>query len=385
MKIVIFGLTITSAWGNGHATTYRSLTKALTQRGHQVVFVEKDVSWYRDNRDLAAPRFCTLNLYTEWTASSHLLVDLCRDADAIVVGSYFPDAIAVSEALIDAGVGPLLFYDIDTPITLAALKATGSTEYLDNALVPLYDGYLSFTGGPTLAELRDRFGAKQAFPFYCSVDPDTYMPSKVREEYRCNLSYLGTYALDRQPKLMCLLNEPAKLLPDLRFIVAGALYPQETPWDHNVKRFTHVAPTDHAGFYSSASFTLNLTRADMVAAGYSPSVRLFEASACGAAIISDDWQGIEEFFTPGEQILLPRDGRDVIDIVSNLSESERVTMGRSARERTLAHHTSTHRAIQFEEIISGIGTVIPEQTAPEMTSGITQAYVPAIAPANILR
>jgi spore maturation protein CgeB len=366
MKIVIFGLTITSAWGNGHATTYRSLIKALARRGHQVAFVEKDVEWYRDNRDLPKPAFCSVELYNDWLSQGAALVRLCADADAIVIGSYFADAISATKAVLDAGHGPLLFYDIDTPITLAALRTSGSTEYVNTSLIPQFDAYLSFTGGPALQELEARFGARRALPLYCSVDTDLYKPSGIREEYRCDLSYLGTYAPDRQPKLMQLLCEPAALLPDRGFIVAGAMYPPEARWPANVARLTHVAPPDHPAFYSAARFTLNLTRADMVATGYSPSVRLFEASACGAAILSDDWEGLDEFLTPGEQILLPRDEHDVADILLNLSDEQRRKIGNDARERILASHTSLHRAIEFEEIVSSIGSTRPSTNLQEI-------------------
>lgn len=356
MKIVIFGLTITSAWGNGHATTFRSLVKALARRGHRVVFVEKDVEWYRSNRDLPEPDFCRLRLYDNWAASGAALVDECRDADAVVIGSYFPDGVPATEALLDAGCGPLLFYDIDTPITLAALRLKGSTDYLDARLIPQYDAYLSFSGGPCLDELENRFGAKRACAFYCSVDADLYAPASVREEFQCDLSYLGTYAPDRQEKLMRLLNQPASLLPSHRFVVAGSMYPDDTPWQANVARQMHVPPPDHPEFYSSGRFTLNLTRADMVAAGYSPSVRLFEASACAAAILSDTWEGLGDFLQPGEQILVPRDEYEVRDILLHLPDGERLKIGRNARERILAEHTSAHRALQFEDIVSGLST-----------------------------
>ena len=356
MKIVVFGLTITSAWGNGHATTFRSLIKALARGGHKVIFIEKDVEWYRDNRDLPKPGFCALELYQNWQSSGEALVRCCVNADAIVIGSYFPDAIAATRALLEAGFGPLFFYDIDTPVTLAALRSCARTEYLESSLIPYFDAYLSFTGGPALKELETRFGARRALPFYCSVDPDLYKTSPVRDEFSCDLSYLGTYAADRQPKLVRFLTQPAALLPERRFVVAGAMYPQETAWQPNVSRLTHVAPPDHPAFYSSARFTLNLTRDDMVTAGYSPSVRLFEASACGAAILSDDWEGLDEFLSPGEQILLPRDEHDVADILLNLSDEQRRKIGKDARERILASHTSLHRAAQFEQIVSSIGT-----------------------------
>jgi spore maturation protein CgeB len=352
VKIVIYGLTITSSWGNGHATTYRSLAKALAQKGHRIHFVEKDVEWYHNNRDLPQPEFCTVDLYDNWNESARALLRLASDADAIIIGSYFPDAIAATTALLDAGRGPLIFYDIDTPITLSQLHASGSTEYLDPALIPHYSTYLSFTGGPALRELEERFGSPKAVPFYCSVDPSLYKPTNVLPEYSCDLSYLGTYAEDRQPKLLRLLNRTAKLLSDKRFLVSGPQYPPDLPWQPNVSRIVHVSPLWHPAFYSSSRFTLNLTRDNMVAAGYSPSVRLFEASACGAAILSDKWAGLEEFLTPGEEVLLPQDEYEVADILQNLPQSERTRLGQRARERILSCHTSAHRASQFEEVVA---------------------------------
>ena len=354
MKIVFFGLTITSAWGNGHATTYRSLIKALATRGHSVVFVEREAEWYRNNRDLPEPPFCTLMLYDDWDGCRPVLRTICADADAVVIGSYFPDAKLVTHELTDAGIGPLLFYDIDTPITLAALRSSGRTDYLEAASIPLFGAYLSFTGGPALHEIETRFGARRAVPFYCSVDPDVHRHVAVRPNYQCDLSYLGTYAADRQRKLLQFLVEPAVLLPDRACIIAGAMYPSDSLFPDNVRRITHVSPPDHPAFYSSARFTLNLTRDDMVSAGYSPSVRLFEASACGACILSDDWAGMDDFFTPGEQILLPRNEHDVTDILLNLTDEQRVRIGRSARERTLDHHSSARRAIEFEAIVSSL-------------------------------
>jgi spore maturation protein CgeB len=351
MKIVIYGLTVTSSWGNGHATTYRSLLKALHTRGHQIHFVERDVEWYRSNRDLPEPGFCTVHLYDSWEKDSEPLLALSKDADAVVVGSYFPDAIAATRALVDADRCPVLFYDIDTPITMARLRKEGQTEYLSSDLIPEYSAYLSFTGGTALKELEERFGAQRAVAFYCSVDPDLYHPTAPREEFCCDLSYLGTYAPDRQPKLMKLLDEPARSTPHNRFIVAGPQYPADIPWASNVQRIIHLSPPRHPAFYSSSRFTLNITRDDMVAAGYSPSVRLFEASACGAAILSDAWPGLDEFLTPGEEILLAQDASDVVRIMNDLSDEERARIGQRARQRILDEHTSEHRAAQFEQIV----------------------------------
>jgi spore maturation protein CgeB len=354
MKIVIYGLTITSSWGNGHATTYRSLAKALKRRGHTVQFVEKDVEWYRSNRDLPQPEFCTVQLYSDWNTDAKPVVQASADADVIVLGSYFADAVALTRELMGMGRGPVLFYDIDTPITMTRLRENGGTDYLDAGLIPHYAAYLSFTGGPALTVLEEQYGSPWAVPFYCSVDPEMYRPTACREAFRCDLSYLGTYAKDRQGKLMQLLGGAAALLPQRRFLVAGPQYPEEIGWGSNIGRTIHVSPAEHPAFYSSSRFTLNLTRNDMVAAGYSPSVRLFEASACGAAIISDAWDGLDEFLTPGEEVLLPRDEYEIVTILTGMSDEQRAKIGRLARERMLAEHTSTHRAEEFERVVERV-------------------------------
>ncbi|MDQ2833624.1 MAG: glycosyltransferase [Acidobacteriota bacterium] len=352
MKIVVYGLTITSSWGNGHATTYRSLLKALHHRGHRIEFIEKDVEWYRSNRDLPQPSFCSVHLYQQWENECAALVRRSKDADAIVMGSYFPDAIAATNLLLQQASCPIFFYDIDTPITLSKLREHGRTEYLDGALIPQYDAYLSFTGGPALRELEGQFAARRAVAFFCSVDPDLYHPTETRPELCSDLSYLGTYAADRQAKLVKLLDDAAGHLPTARFIVAGPQYPAETVWHRNVERIPHLSPPHHPAFYSSSRFTLNLTRHDMVAAGYSPSVRLFEASACGAAILSDSWAGLAEFLTPGEEVLVPKDTAEVVTILREVSDEDRKRIGARARDRILAEHTAEHRAAEFEEIVS---------------------------------
>ncbi len=364
MKVVIYGLTITSSWGNGHATTYRSLCKALARRGHTVHFIEKDVDWYRDHRDLPCPAFCSVRLYEHWRESAASLLEISKDADVIVVGSYFPDAIEATYALLHAGYGPVLFYDIDTPVTLAQLRTHGRTEYLEASLIPHYQAYLSFSGGPSLRVLEKEFGSPHAVGFYCSVDPDVYRPVPASEKYRCDLSYLGTFAADRQVKLMQYLNRAAGLLPGARFIVAGPQYPKDTRWAGNVRHIDHVAPPEHPAFYCSGRFTLNLTRDDMVTAGYSPSVRLFEASACGAAIVSDPWNGMDDFLSPGTEILLPRDEYEVVEILRHMPEHEARRIGNAARARILEQHTADHRAMQFEEVVEQCTAIaVPQRAA----------------------
>jgi spore maturation protein CgeB len=349
MRIVVFGLAITSSWGNGHATTYRSLVKGLVERGHQVVFYERRRPWYEANRDLRHSNLCEIVQYDS-IADLDTLLGAGIDADLLLIGSYVPEGARLAEWALERTNAITAFYDIDTPVTLAALAA-GGCEYLTRALVPEFDLYFSFSGGPILKMLERQFGARDARPLYCSVDPDEYFRLPVDSIY--DLGYLGTYSADRQPKLEALLTAPARQWPAGRFCVAGPQYPAAIRWPANVIRIDHVAPTDHCRFYNSQRFTLNVTRRDMVESGYSPSVRLFEAAACGVPVISDPWNGLDEFFVPGEEILIARTPADVLRILHETGDVPARKIGDRARARILREHTSQHRAEELERYVRG--------------------------------
>ncbi len=356
MKLVFLGLSITSSWGNGHATTYRGLCRALAARGHQVLFYEWDAPWYSGaNRDLppAACEYADVRLFQDWP---QLLPELRRelaDADAAILGSYFRPGQDAADFLAHEYAGPRLFYDIDTPVTLQAFEEHGAAEYLRAGQVPIFDVYLSFTGGPVLRELEKHYGAPRAAPLYCAVDPEQHARTPLRPGFACALGYMGTYAADRQPGLETLLNEPARRRPDLEFIVAGPQYPNDVAWPANVRRFDHVAPAEHPAFYSSNRLTLNLTREAMRRWGWAPSVRVFEAAACGAAIVSDDWPGFEHFLRPDAEVLLAGTAEDVLDYLA-LTDAELRRIGEAARERVLASHTNAARALELEEEVARV-------------------------------
>jgi spore maturation protein CgeB len=345
LRIVILGLSITSSWGNGHATTYRGLIRELTARGHDVLFLEREVPWYASNRDLPRPPHGRTALYLDLAELKQRFTGDIEDADVVIVGSYVPEGAEVGEWVTRTARGLTAFYDIDTPVTLAKL-ARGEDEYLTAALIPEYQLYLSFTGGPTLERLEQEFGSPMARPLYCSVDPKLYFPESV--EARWDLGYMGTYSADRQPALARFLIEPARAWPAGRFAVAGPQYPKRIRWPRNVSRIEHLPPKRHRDFYNAQHFTLNLTRADMVAAGYSPSVRLFEAAACGTPIISDYWDGIDTLFEPGLEILVARTTSEVLQWVRDTPEEDRRGLGDSGRVRVLAQHTAAHRAAELE-------------------------------------
>jgi spore maturation protein CgeB len=263
----------------------------------------------------------------------------------VIVGSFVPEGSEVGRWVVDHAGGITAFYDIDTPVTLAKL-ARGEEEYVSRELIPRYDLYLSFTGGPTLQRLEREFGAPLARPLYCSVDPNLYYPEALSHQW--DLGYMGTYSDDRQPGLSQLLITPAARWPEGRFAVAGPQYPADIRWPGNVDRIEHLPPARHPGFYAAQRFTLNLTRADMVAAGFSPSVRLFEAAACGTTIVSDRWEGLETFFEPGREILIAESSEEVLGWLRGMRDEERLAIGARARARVLAEHTAAHRAAELE-------------------------------------
>jgi spore maturation protein CgeB len=345
LDIVVLGLSITSSWGNGHATTYRGLVRELEARGHRVLFLERDQPWYADNRDMARPPFGRTVLYGGLDALRVEHRDAVRDADLVIVGSYVPDGIAVGEWVTHTARGATAFYDIDTPVTLATL-ARGECGYLTTALVARYDMYLSFTGGPTLDRIERRYGSRMARPLYCSVDERLYHPEP--HPVRWHLGYMGTYSDDRQPTLERMLLGAAREWKEASFVVVGPQYPDSIVWPLNIRRVTHLAPRHHRAFYNQQRFTLNITRAAMVAAGWSPSVRLFEAAACGTPIISDDWPGLDSFFARDAEILVAHSTAEVLRVLQDVPEAERLAIGARARARVLGEHTAAHRAAELE-------------------------------------
>jgi spore maturation protein CgeB len=348
LKIVIFGLSISSSWGNGHATTYRALVRGLRELGHNVVFCERDVPWYTENRDLPAPDFVRLEFYSGLPEAAERFGDLVRDADLVIVGSYVLQGIELTEWVLKTTRGLVGFYDIDTPITVAQLEGD-CCEYVSRRLLPRYDLYLSFTGGPLLEHLETAYEVRAARPLYCSVDANCHVPQSSTPIW--DLGYMGTYSEDRQASLDELLLTPARIDPSLRTAVAGAQYPATIEWPRNTQRIVHLPPNKHPNFYSKQRFTLNLTREAMKKVGYSPSVRLFEAAACGVPIISDEWVGLDEFFAVDNEVLVARSARDVAEFLTSLSECERTAIGARARMRVLSKHTGVQRARELEEYV----------------------------------
>ena len=355
MKLVIFGLTLSSSWGNGHATLWRGLVGALARAGHDVVFFERDVEYYARHRDLKASNDARLVLYSSWNEVRAQAWQDVADSDVAMITSYCPDARAAAELLFaHNGAALTVFYDLDTPVTLARLGAGESVTYIPDSGLSRFDLVLSYTGGVALAELQRRLGAMRVAPLYGHADPGVHCPASSHAHFANDLSYLGTYAADRQCALEKFFVEPARRLPKQRFMLGGSGYPPGFPWRRNIWFMQHVAPPDHAAFYGSSRLTLNITRRDMAAMGYCPSGRLFEAAACGTAMISDTWAGLEHFYAPGQEILVVHSTEDVMAALA-LTDVELARISRAARARTLEEHSSQRRASELVALLENPG------------------------------
>ncbi|PBC06948.1 glycosyltransferase [Mesorhizobium sp. WSM3859] len=365
MRMVIFGLTVTSSWGNGHATLWRGLIGALAPLGWSISFFERDTPYYAGARDIDRLNGGNIVLYPDWEDIRQKAEAAVREANVVIVTSYCPDAVEASRLANNSCRGLKVFYDLDTPVTLANIERGDYPFYLEPDSLRHFDLVLSYTGGPAIDTLKSILGARHVLPLYGHVDPDRHRPAQPRSEFAADLSYLGTYAEDRQAAVERLLVVPAARLPQRRFVIGGAQYPQDFPWSSNIYFVRHLPPADHPAFFSSSRLTLNVTREAMARQGWCPSGRLFEAAACGTAIISDDWAGLDSFFTPGSEILLAHGTGDVVAALG-LSDNEIETLGRRARERVLDEHTSAHRAAELDRILNDAFSSMASGTMEEV-------------------
>ncbi|MBX3466282.1 MAG: glycosyltransferase [Planctomycetes bacterium] len=350
MKLVVFGLSVSSSWGNGHATLWRGLIGALAAQGHRVVFFERDAPWYAQHRDIA-PEVPGLDLviYRDWREALPLARAHLADADVGMVTSYCHDGVAATHEVL-ASRARRAFYDLDAPVTLERVRAGVRVPWLGADGLRGFDIVLSYAGGATLDGLRRLLGARRAAPLYGSVDPAVHAPAPPREHLRADLSYLGTYAADRQAALDALLLACARRRPEQRFLIGGSQYPPDFPWGPNVHYVRHVPPADHGAFYSSSRLTLSVTRGPMAAVGWCPSGRLFEAAACGAAVLTDAWPGLEVFFRPGEEVLVARTTDEALAALDTPAHVLR-RIGCAARERALRDHTAAARARELVDLL----------------------------------
>ena len=353
VKLVVFGLTISSSWGNGHATPYRAILRALSAMGHDVHFFEKDVEYYRSRRDFDSCDYCRLVLYPDWETIRPLAITEADSADVVITASYLPEGRRINDEILALNRPLRVFYDLDTPITLRNLDQ-GTVDYLGRDQIAGFDLVLSFAGGKILKELQQNFGARMARPLYGCVDPDDYFRVATDPEFACDLSYMATYAPDRQARVAELFLEPARRHPEKAFFLAGSMYPWDWPCPANVRHVEHVEPQAHRRFYSSSRVTLNITRQEMAQNGWCPSARFFEAGACGTPVISDWWEGLDWFFDVARDLRVVTRAEHVENVL-DMADAELRALGAHARERALDDHTGQVRARQLLEYLEEAG------------------------------
>jgi spore maturation protein CgeB len=365
VKITIFGLTLSSSWGNGHATPLRAIIRALHRRGHSVTFFEKDVPYYARHRDLISPEFCDLQLYTDWGVAYRNALVAARESDVVMTTSFLPAGAEIAEQLLGLA-GPLrVFYDLDTPVTLTRWQKGESVEYIRPEQLKEFDVVLSFTGGRALDELRHRYDVQHAVSIYGCVDPDVHFRVAQDQRFACEFSYMGTYSADRQAKLDSLFFAAARELPERKFMLVGSLFPDGLDWPQNVWYRPHAAASEHAALYSSSRATLNITRGEMAAYGHCPPGRLFEAAACGSPLITDEFKGLNEFFDLERELIVARSTGDVVGVLG-LSDSELQSVAQRAQERTLDEHTGE---VRVNEMISAFERRVGAANKTDKTVG----------------
>ncbi len=356
MRLAFFGSSLVSSYWNGAATYYRGLLKQLAQLGHDVSFYEPDAFGRQQHRDIADPPWAKVVVYPatadgwqrQWSQA-------LRDADVVIKASgvgVFDEEL--ERALAAAPMGVLrIYWDVDAPATLEAIAAHPQ-HHLREA-IPRYDMVFTYGGGDPVVAGYAGFRARHCVPIYNALDPETHFPAAPDPKFGCDLGFLGNRLPDREARVDEFLLATARLLPDRSFVLGGA------GWDDkvvppNVQRVGHVGTAAHNAFFASGLTTLNINRDSMVRTGFSPPTRVFEAAGAQACLITDRWDGIEQFLEPGREILVASTAREVAEILKGLTPGRAQRIAEAGRRRILAQHTYAQRAVQVDRILKGLAT-----------------------------
>jgi spore maturation protein CgeB len=352
MRLAFFGSSVVSAYWNGAVTYYRGLLKALAARGHRCTFFEPDAFDRQGHRDIDDPEWCEVFVFPPTLDGLHHALETARAADVIVKFS----GVGVLDEELEAGVLALkrpgqsvIYWDVDAPATLDRLTANPSDPL--RALVPRYDAVFTYGGGSAVVKAYCGFGAASCVPIYNALDPSTHHPVPPEARFSANLSFIGNRLPDREARVEEFFLKPAAALPDRHFRIGGNGW-ADKPMPANVSKLGHVFTRDHNAINCSATAVLNINRDSMARYGASPPTRIFEAAGAGACIITDAWDGIEDFLEPNDEILVAESGDDVAAILRRLDEGRARTIGAAARARILAEHTYARRAEQFDTALN---------------------------------
>ena len=351
MNIAFFGSSLLSAYWNGAATYYRGMIRALAQRGHLVTFYEPDAYERQAHRDIDPPNWARSVVYANEPDAMRFCLGQARGADVIIKAS----GVGVFDAELEAGVleqkrasNLVLFWDVDAPATLERVQSDVADPF--RALIPRYDAILTYGGGAPVQDAYAMLGARACVPIYNALDEATHHPVARDERFAGALGFLGNRLPDREARVEEFFWKPASQCEPETFLLGGA------GWDDhacgaNTKYLGHVYTRDHNAFHLTPRLALNISRDSMARFGFSPATRVFEATGAGACLISDWWEGIEQFFEPGSEILVARSGEEVAAFVREIDEAHARRIGDAALRRALGEHTYAQRAGAFEAAI----------------------------------
>lgn len=359
MSIAFFGSSLVSAYWNGAATYYRGIVKALYERGHRVTFYEPDAFERQKHRDLPDPEWATVVVYPAETEGQVIeTVERARGADVVVKAS----GVGVHDALLEEAVLTLrtgrtriVFWDVDAPATLARVEADPSDPF--RALIPKYDMVLTYGGGEPVVRRYEAQGAALCVPIYNALDPSTHHPVGPDARFACDLAFLGNRLPDRERRVEEFFLRAAALAPERSFVLGGSGW-DDRPLPRNVRYVGHVYTKDHNAMNCTPLSVLNVSRESMASNGFSPATRVFEAAGAGACLITDAWEGIEQFLEPGREVLVAHDGEDVARLLRDLDRARASRIGERARRRVLRDHTYAQRAAEVEAVLAGRASAI---------------------------
>ncbi|MGN6489266.1 MAG: CgeB family protein [Devosia sp.] len=344
MKIAFYGSSLLSSYWNGAATYYRGILKALATLGYEVTFYEPDVYERQSHRDIDPPDWCRVVVYPGTPDGMLSVTPEAGEADIVVKASgvgYEDDAL-LEQLLTQARPGAIIvFWDVDAPATLAELRAAPG-HVLRRAL-PQLDLVLTYGGGDPVVGAYAELGARRCVPIYNALDPETHHPVPSDSRYTAHLSFLGNRLPDREARVESFFLEPALALPTRQFLLGGSGW-HDKLLPGNVNYLGHVPTAAHNAFNCTPLAVLNISRNSMADMGFSPATRVFEAAGAGTCLITDHWEGIEQFLAPGDEVLVARDGKDVAELVAMLTPSEAERIGGNALRRALRDHTYAQRA-----------------------------------------
>jgi len=350
LRIAFFGSSLVSARWNGAATYYRGILRALHERGHRCTFYEPDAYERQQHRDIEDPPWCKVVVFQGEVGAERSLRSAAA-ADLVVKAS----GVGVADALLERAVlqqrrpGQLIaFWDVDAPATLDRVAKNPDDPF--RALVPSYDIVFTYGGGQPVVDGYRQLGAKACVPIYNALDPLSHRPEPPQARFASDLSLLANRLPDRETRCDDFFFEAARRAPEQRFVLGGSGWEDKLRPD-NVRYLGHVYTHEHNAFNASTRLVLNVSRECMAQMGYSPATRVFEAAGVAACLVTDAWEGIEQFFEPEREILVARDADDVCRYLRSVSASRRESIGYAARARALRDHTYVQRAREVERAL----------------------------------